>query len=72
NKFSVLPILFSVIVFFWVSGFDIIYALQDDEFDRSQNLKSIPVYLGRKNALLLSRIFHLVTVRRATSFLQDN
>ncbi|MEI8137970.1 MAG: UbiA-like polyprenyltransferase, partial [Bacteroidota bacterium] len=61
EKFSILPILFSAIVFFWVSGFDIIYALQDDEFDQSQNLKSIPVYLGRKNALLLSRVFHFFT-----------
>jgi 4-hydroxybenzoate polyprenyltransferase len=58
EKFSMLPILFSIVVFFWSSGFDIIYALQDDEFDKSQNLKSIPVYLGRKNALLLSRVFH--------------
>jgi 4-hydroxybenzoate polyprenyltransferase len=58
--FAILPIIFSVIVFFWVSGFDIIYALQDDDFDRSQHLNSIPVYLGRKNALLLSRFFHLI------------
>ena len=61
EHFAVLPVLFSCIVFFWVSGFDIIYALQDDDFDKSQNLKSIPVYLGRKNALWLSRIFHFVT-----------
>ncbi|MDO9001128.1 MAG: UbiA-like polyprenyltransferase [Bacteroidota bacterium] len=61
ERFDVLPLLFSAIVFFWVSGFDIIYALQDDEFDKSQNLKSIPVYLGRKNALVLSRIFHFTT-----------
>jgi 4-hydroxybenzoate polyprenyltransferase len=60
NQFALLPILFSAMVFFWVSGFDIIYALQDDEFDRSQQLNSIPVYLGRKNALLLSRIFHVI------------
>ena len=51
REFDVLPVLFGFLVFFWVSGFDIIYALQDDEFDRSQHLKSIPVYLGRRNAL---------------------
>jgi 4-hydroxybenzoate polyprenyltransferase len=45
-------------VFLWVSGFDIIFALQDDDFDKSQNLKSIPVYLGRKNALRLSETLH--------------
>lgn len=60
SQFAWLPIIFGVLVFFWVSGFDIIYALQDDAFDSEQNLKSIPVYLGRKNALFLSRFFHLV------------
>jgi 4-hydroxybenzoate polyprenyltransferase len=60
SQFAWLPIIFSVLVFFWVSGFDIIYALQDDVFDSGQNLKSIPVYLGRKNALLLSRFFHFL------------
>lgn len=60
ERFAVLPILISVLVFLWVSGFDIIYALQDDEFDKSQNLKSIPVYMGRKNALRLSEFLHLL------------
>ena len=60
REFDLLPILFGFLVFFWVGGFDIIYALQDDEFDRSQKLKSIPVYLGRRNALRLSRFFHLL------------
>jgi len=60
SEFDLLPILFGFLVFFWVGGFDIIYALQDDEFDRSQKLKSIPVFLGRKNALRLSRFFHLL------------
>ena len=62
GKFAVLPILFSFVVFFWVSGFDIIYALQDVDFDKSENLKSVPVYLGKKNALLLSSVLHAVTV----------
>lgn len=60
EQFAVLPILISVLVFLWVSGFDIIYALQDDEFDKSQNLKSIPAYMGRKNALRLSEFLHLL------------
>jgi 4-hydroxybenzoate polyprenyltransferase len=59
EQFHILPVLFSFVVFFWVSGFDIIYALQDEEFDRSENLRSIPVLLGRGNALLLSRVLHL-------------
>jgi 4-hydroxybenzoate polyprenyltransferase len=61
GEFQLLPLLFSLIVLFWVSGFDIIYALQDEEFDRSQKLKSIPVLLGKKNALLLSRLLHMIS-----------
>lgn len=60
EQFAFLPILFSCIVFLWVSGFDIIYALQDDEFDKAHQLKSIPVFLGRKNALHLSEILHFI------------
>ncbi len=60
EAFDLLPVLLSVLVFLWVSGFDIIYALQDDEFDKGQNLKSIPVYLGRKNALRLSEFLHVI------------
>jgi len=61
GHFDLLPLFFSAIVFTWVSGFDIMYALQDEAFDRENNLKSIPVLLGRKNALLTSRILHIVT-----------
>jgi 4-hydroxybenzoate polyprenyltransferase len=58
--FAVLPMLFSVVVLFWVSGFDIMYALQDEAFDKANKLKSIPVLLGGKLALSLSRVFHFV------------
>jgi 4-hydroxybenzoate polyprenyltransferase len=58
--FNIIPVLFGCIVFFWVSGFDIIYALQDQEFDVSNNLKSIPGYLGLKRALLVSRLLHFI------------
>lgn len=57
--FSVLPVVFSFTVLFWVSGFDIIYALQDEEFDKSHQLHSIPAAVGKKNALLISRVLHL-------------
>jgi 4-hydroxybenzoate polyprenyltransferase len=60
-QFNWLPVLFSLMVFTWVSGFDIIYALQDIEFDRSQNLHSIPAMLGLKGALTASTILHLLT-----------
>lgn len=61
GEFKLLPLLYSFVVLFWVSGFDIIYALQDEEFDRSQNLKSIPVLMGKKNALLSSRLLHIIS-----------
>ena len=57
--FHLIPLLFSGAVLFWVSGFDIIYALQDDEFDKTQSLFSIPVSLGRRGALNLSVILHI-------------
>lgn len=62
GKFNVLPILLGLAVLFWVSGFDIIYALQDEEFDRDQKLFSVPVWLGKKNALLLSSIVHFFCI----------
>lgn len=61
SKFELLPILFSVVVLFWVSGFDIIYALQDYEYDKENNLNSIPVMMGKKNALLLSTFLHVIS-----------
>lgn len=61
GEFDRLPLFFSFAVLFWVSGFDIIYALQDEEFDKSKNLKSIPVWLGKKGALMLSNVFHIVS-----------
>ncbi len=61
GEFATLPIYFSFAVLFWVSGFDIIYALQDEEFDGANDLRSIPVFLGRKNALQLAKVFHLTT-----------
>ncbi len=59
-QFDVLPILFSFVVLFWVSGFDIIYALQDEEFDKENQLQSIPALLGKKKALIVSRMLHFI------------
>ena len=59
GRFDLLPILFSFTVLFWVSGFDIIYALQDEEFDKSQKLYSIPAWLGKVKALRVSEILHV-------------
>jgi 4-hydroxybenzoate polyprenyltransferase len=61
GEFAVLPVLFSLSVLCWVSGFDIIYALQDEDFDRSEKLHSIPAYLGKVNALKLSSFLHVLS-----------
>ena len=61
GQFAFLPILFSLVVLFWVSGFDIIYALQDEEFDKSQKLYSLPAWLGKAKALRVSAFLHLLS-----------
>tara|TARA_B110000467_G_scaffold75815_1_gene68656 strand:+ start:33 stop:881 length:849 start_codon:yes stop_codon:yes gene_type:complete len=61
GEFNIIPLFFSAAVLFWVSGFDIIYSLQDEEFDKTHKLHSMPVLLGKKNALMLSNILHLLT-----------
>ena len=65
-QFATLPLLLSALVFTWVSGFDILYALQDEDFDRANKLHSIPELLGRKKALWVSRSLHLITAAIAT------
>jgi 4-hydroxybenzoate polyprenyltransferase len=55
-------LLLGLAVLFWVAGFDILYALQDLEFDRQAGLHSIPVRLGVNGSLWLSRLFSLVMV----------
>jgi 4-hydroxybenzoate polyprenyltransferase len=61
EKFDLLPLLFSFTVLFWVSGFDVIYSMQDESFDKSNKLHSIPAAVGKKNALLISKLLHVIT-----------
>ncbi len=56
------PVLLAAVVFFWVGGFDILYACQDVEFDRGASLFSIPARWGLPTALRISAISHLLTV----------
>ena len=56
-----IPFFLGLAVIFWLAGFDIIYSLQDREFDRRQGLYSIPVRFGIAGALRLSSIFHFFT-----------
>lgn len=57
---AILPVVLGVLC--WTAGFDIIYSLQDDEFDSAQGLRSIPQTVGRPRALLISRILHVVAI----------
>jgi len=57
--FAIVPVFFSLSVLTWVAGFDIIYALQDEEFDRNQKLHSIPAAIGIRNSLVISTVLHI-------------
>ncbi len=61
GQFATVPLLYGFAVLTWVSGFDIIYALQDEAFDRANNLNSIPVWLGTKGAMRVSELLHVLS-----------
>jgi 4-hydroxybenzoate polyprenyltransferase len=68
GELSWLPVIFGFAVVFWVSGFDLIYACQDYDFDKEAGLHSIPVALGIAGALTLSKVFHLLCVGLLVGF----
>lgn len=61
GAFHIVPIFYALAVVCWVGGFDIIYALQDEEFDRQHNLNSIPAWLGKRRALRVSEVLHVLS-----------
>jgi len=61
NGVTLSALVFYVAIAFWVAGFDIIYACQDAEFDRTEGLHSIPSRFGVAKALLIARWFHIIT-----------
>lgn len=61
GHFNLAPVMLGAAVLTWVAGFDIIYALQDEEFDKSHHLFSIPVALGKSRALKLSEFLHFLS-----------
>ncbi len=61
GRFDWEPVILGIGVLTWVSGFDIIYALQDESFDKENSLYSIPAWLGGQKALVLSTFLHAVT-----------
>ena len=62
DEFALPPSLLAAVIFFWVGGFDIIYACQDAEFDRKQRLNSIPARFGVRSALRIALLSHVVTI----------
>ncbi|MBR0222963.1 MAG: UbiA family prenyltransferase [Bacteroidales bacterium] len=59
GRLTLAAALLSLMVFFWSSGFDILYSLADEEIDREQGLHSIPQRFGRKNAMAIAKCVHL-------------
>jgi 4-hydroxybenzoate polyprenyltransferase len=62
GRFDRAPLVLGLAVLAWVAGFDILYACQDVEFDRSEGLHSIPARLGSRRALGIARVLHVGTV----------
>jgi len=62
GSLEILPLLLGAAVLFWTAGFDILYSLQDEEFDRRAGLKSLPARWGAKRALAVSALFHAAMV----------
>lgn len=59
GKLSLVPLMIGAVVALWVAGFDVIYGSQDIDFDRANNLFSIPSTFGLNNALWIARGLHL-------------
>ena len=62
GEVALTPALLSAVIFFWVGGFDILYACQDADFDRDQRLFSIPSRWGISVALRVALVSHLLTI----------
>ncbi|NPB06163.1 MAG: UbiA family prenyltransferase [Aquificae bacterium] len=61
-RVSLSAVLLGLAMAFWVAGFDVLYALQDYEFDKKVGLKSLAVLLGVKGAVKAARLFHALTL----------
>ncbi len=61
ERISLNALILGLAMAFWVSGFDILYALQDYYFDKEHGIKSLPVKLGIKKSLTVSRLLHFLT-----------
>lgn len=62
DEFALPPTLLAAVVFFWVGGFDIIYACQDTDFDKEKRLHSVPARFGIPGALRIAMVSHMATI----------
>jgi len=62
GEFSIIPFLLGSVILFWIAGLDVVYAIQDMEFDIKENLHSIPARLGKKNALAISAVSYCLSL----------
>lgn len=62
GEFTLVPFVLGAIIMAWIAGLDIVYAIQDMEFDVKENLHSMPVRLGKKRALVISTACYLVSI----------
>ena len=62
GQWHIVPILFSIIVFLWVAGFDILYSIQDEDFDKEESLKSVPAVFGAKMSRVISALVHFAVI----------
>ena len=60
DSIDLFPIILGIGIVLWVAGFDIIYALQDEDFDKQEGLFSIPAVFGHRKSLLVAGIFHMM------------
>lgn len=62
GEFTLVPFVLGLVIMTWIAGLDIVYAIQDVEFDVKENLHSMPVRLGKKRALVMSAACYLVSI----------
>lgn len=68
DEFALPPTLLAAVVFFWVGGFDIIYACQDMDFDKDKRLHSVPARFGIPGALRIAMLSHMATIVSLAAF----
>ncbi|SHO81225.1 Menaquinone via futalosine polyprenyltransferase (MenA homolog) [hydrothermal vent metagenome] len=71
NDFTLWSLYLALGVTFWVAGFDLLYSLQDMEFDKKHKLHSIPSKFGAKNTMMIAKIFHIFTIILWTIFVLE-